>query len=307
MLELSEKDYSELFKYSLHSAYKYVGYREVAFDIAQNALLSFLTSQKDIANPRAWIKVVLRREASKYFAEQQKTQAIVIKKANERTHEAEEDARETDKILSLSNQKVKKILSKADYNIFVLLKKAKFCVQSYSVREEIAYNTARNHKTRIKRNILSQLLMEDGWRNSKKILNYAQYYNIQRFLTVLIESVKTGKLEGMIHYTSRIDPKLISDTFADIDECIEWTVSCKDNEYSVFLVNLRKDSTPSFCTLTIKFTRANTINIINVVGLSAVRQGVGDITLLSKYENKGKYEFTSKQFENELKHQVIQS
>lgn len=304
MIKMSEQEYNELYKYSLKAAYQYVGYSDAAYDIAQNALLSFITSKSPIESPQAWLKVVLRREASKYFKETKK-ETEIIKKAKIEQQIASEDDRDTDRILALKAQKLKTLLSPADYKVFLKLKKFKFSVQSYSLFEGVSYNTARNQKLRIKRNILSALLWEEGWRHSIKVLNYQQYYNVSRFINTIISSVQSGKLNDLIHYTSQANNEEVMRVFSHVKECLEWTVSLHRDFYNVFLVCNSHESNPLFCTLRIKIAKNNTINIIDVADLVGFFEGEGDFPVLERFNNKGKYEFTNEQYLKTIKQNLI--
>ncbi len=304
MMNMNEKEYTELYKYSLKAAYQYVGYREAAYDIAQNALLSFITSKNSIESPQAWIRVVLRREASKYF-NQVKQQNEIVKKSQREVQIPSEEALDTDRILALRSPKLKKLLNSSDYQVFIKLKKYKFSIQTYSLYEGVSYNTAKNQKTRIKRNILSALLWEEGWRHSTKILNYQQYYNISRFINTLISAVKTSKLGELIHYTSKANDEDVLRVFNSVRECIEWTVSLTKDMYNVFLVCENHGGQPEFCTLTLKLGQNNTINIINIHNLIGYFEGEGDFPILEKYKSKGKYQFTNEQYLRSIKPQII--
>ncbi len=304
MAPLTEKEYTDLYKYSLQAAYRFVGYREAAYDMAQNALLSFITSKVQINSPQAWIRVVLRKEAHKYFVEQQKINSISKRNATEPVVQSE-DSIETDRILALSDKEVKKLISNADFQIFHKLKKAKFSVQTYSRREDISYNTARNHKARIKRNIIANLLWNEGWRTGTKIMNYTQYYNIQRFINTLISSVKDNKLDELIHYTAKTDIDEVRDIFTGINQCLEWSVSFHDPKYRVFLVCMDQDNKPEFISLFVRFGIKNTINILNLYKNKAVHEGKGDLKPLSKVTNKGLCEITEEQYKKQYKNSII--
>lgn len=286
-MNMNEKEYKELYKYSLQAAYHYVGYQEEAYDLAQNALLSFFSSNAQIESPQAWIKVIMRREASKFF-DRKSRETHLRKSIQNEVRTPSEDNLETDRILALNSTQVKKMLSSSDYQIYRKLKKAKFSVQNYSVREEISYNTAKNHRMRIKRNILAALLWEEGWRTGTKILSYTQYYNIQRFINTLIEAVHANKLSDLIHYTSQADDADVMRVLSGVKECVEWSVSHQSAKYRTILSFRGIDDAPSFCLLDIVFEQNNTINIVHVYNPTVIFDGYGDLDPLKRHLEKGK-------------------
>lgn len=303
---MSEKEYNDLYQYTVKAAYRYIGYQDAAFDLAQNAILSFITSKSSIESPEAWIRVVLRREAAKFFDQQHYDRELGKRYTVESSTNSSESA-ETDRILSLDNAKLKKILNAADLEIFNKLKKAKFSVQNYAAREDIPRNTAKNHKMRIKRNVLAHLLWEDGWRTGTKILNYGQYYNIQRFINTIIDAVKNNTLKDMIHYTGKVDQEEIFRVFGGVRECLEWTVSFKDNLYPVFLVCMDQDLKPKFCQVFIKFAAKNTINIVKIRTLKGICEGPGSLDALTPYMVKGKLELTEEEYINRVRPLILDS
>jgi|GEM_PF-2469805 len=290
-MNLSEKDYTELYKYSLSAASRYVGYGDSAFDVAQNVILSFLSNKTQISNPRSWIKVVVRREAAKYTSDQI-TQREIGKSVKVETLPKTETEEDTDKVFALDSKHVRELLSIADYSIYVRLRNHKFSVQTYSIQENVSYNTAKNHRLRIKCNILAALLWEDGWRTGNKILNHTQYYNIQRFVNTLVESAKDQRLRDMKFYTSKIDPQELSSILAPVVECFEWSVSFSKGLYNLTLVCLKEDSEPHFIIATLDFTKKNVINLKSIYVPESSCIGYGDISVFNPYEVKGMIDLT---------------
>lgn len=301
-MELSEKDYHELYQYSLKAAYHFVGYKDEAYDIAQNALLSFISSKSKIESPHSWLRIVLRREATKLFESQKRyrdlqERAPVVQTPAPKTKEMAE----SDLIITLDYKKVKKILSAADYEIYKKIKKAGFSIQAYANKEDIPYNTAKNHKNRIKRNILASLLWQDGWRHSTKILNFSQFNNINRFINSLLSAVKDNSIDGLIHYKGKLQSEEIMTVLGPIAECFEWSISCVKGQYRSSLACILENGNKCLVTMDIEFKAKNTINMTKIRLYHPILTVKGNRHGLDKLIKKGKIQISFEEFMNNYK------
>jgi RNA polymerase sigma factor (sigma-70 family) len=193
-MSLSEKEYKELYKHALKQAHRFIGNSDNAYDIAQNSLLSYLSSKNPIASPKSWLTTVVKREAIKYIKETKKEEKLFKTSSQQIKSKPEKADEETTHIMKIGIQKIMLYLGKNDYLIYQMLKKYEFSATKCAAKENIPLETVKSHLRRVKRNIISSHLVEDGWRHGAKILNYQQYANISRCINKIIESVKTKKL-----------------------------------------------------------------------------------------------------------------
>ncbi|PKN78031.1 MAG: hypothetical protein CVU48_09630 [Candidatus Cloacimonetes bacterium HGW-Cloacimonetes-1] len=296
-MELTEKDYHELYQYSLKAAYHFVGYKDEAYDIAQNALLSFISSKSKIDSPHSWLRIVLRREATKLFESQKKYRDLQSKAPLERSIAPKtEDMAESDRIIALDYKKVKKILSTDDYEIYKKIKKAGFSIQEYANKEDIPYNTAKNHKNRIKRNILANLLWNDGWRHSTKILNFSQFNNINRFISSMLSAVKNNSIDDLIHYKGKLQSEEIMTVLGSVSECLEWSISCVNGQYKCSLSCIQDNEAKCLVTMNIEFKAKNIINMTAIHLFHPILVVKGSSKQLQRHKKKGKLELSFEEF-----------
>ncbi len=258
----TEKEYNDLYKYSLNIASKYVGYKDCAYDIAQNSLLSLISSKAEIKSPFSWIRTTVRREATRYLENEKKSLDIANKKVHDIPPSSAAYEDETDKIFDIDLMKVYRLLSKEDFAIFKKMKAVNFSSLKYSAKHKISLNTANSQKKRIKRNIQSSLLWENGWRSSDQILNYAQHNNIVRFIKQLLVSLSENRVADLKNYLEKVDKIEFQNLFKDIESCIEWYVIYMDNSYKLMLVFTPINPIPKVVELTIDFNHTNYLKVI---------------------------------------------
>jgi DNA-directed RNA polymerase specialized sigma24 family protein len=304
--ELNEKEYNELYKYSLNIAYKYVGYNDIAYDIAQNALLSFISSKNQVKSPFAWIRTIVKREAAKALEKEKKQNQITEKVSHVQKTNLKEEQDEADNLNGLDMQKAYQLLTKEDYDVFKKMKKAGFSLQKYAQKEKISYNTANSQKKRIKRNLLSALLWEEGWRSSDKILDYAQHNNIVRFIKLIFDNLQKSQLHVLKNYLEKVDKDDFESLFQGVESCLEWYVYTADNVYKLVLVFSPITPMPKIIELTFMFGRANYLKIISAEEKKpylVINNNTLDEVL--KYKDKGQINLTEEQLVSLLTNKKI--
>lgn len=294
-MSLTEKEYNELYKYSLNIANKYVSYKDIAYDIAQNAILSFISSKTQIQSPFMWLRTTVRREAQKYLNGEKKEAAIVVKKTTEPSDVSLSFDDESDDLFKLSIQKIRQILSKEDFEIFKKLKANDFSSKKCADKENIPHETIRTYKKKIRRNILAYHLYEEGWRRDTKILDYNKYLRISRFISKTIESVKKHKLADLRNYMQKIENSFIQELFKDVDTCVEWNVAYLDDAYKVILVCAPFNPMPKVIEFTIKLNKNNFVNVLDVVEKKPMVVLKSSAEEVRKYKDKGKISLTTEQ------------
>ena len=294
-MALSEQEYNDLYKYSLNIAGRYVGYKDSAYDIAQNTMLSFISSKADIKSPYSWIRTTVRREAAKFVTKEKKETQAIPNKAKIELKLAPAHEEESDEIFLLSIQKIRQILNPQDFEIYKKLKAQGFSPTKYAEKEKLLISTVKTHKKRIKRNLEAAYLFNDGWRNGAKILNFCQYNSINRFINQILESVHNNKLSDLKNYLQRVESEEMYELFRNVEACKEWYVVFADNAYGLFLICTPLNPMPKVIELTISFNKMNYIRVIKAVEKKPYLIVNNDAEELIKYKNKGKIDLTSKQ------------
>jgi len=294
-MPLTEKEYNELYKYSLNIANRCVGYKDCAYDIAQNAILSLISSKVIIKSPFMWLRTTVKRESYKYLNSEKKEASLIDQKIIEPSVQSISFEDDSDDILKLSIQKIRQILSKDDFEMFKKLKAYKFSSKKCADEEKIPHETVRTYKKKIKRNILAHHLYDEGWRRDVKILDYNKYLRISRFISKTIESVKKQKLSDLRNYMQKIDNSVIQDIFKDVESCIEWNIAYLDDAYKVVLVCTPLNPIPKVIEFTIKLNNINFVNVIDVVEKKPILVVQNKADELIKYKEKGKISLNQEQ------------
>jgi DNA-directed RNA polymerase specialized sigma24 family protein len=294
-MALSEKEYNDLYKYSLNIAGKYVGYKDCAYDIAQNTMLSFISSKAEIHSPYSWIRITVRREAAKFVTNEKKETQTIPQKAKIELKSAAGHEEDSDDILRLSVQKIKQILNPQDFEIYRKLKAQGFSPTKYAEQEKLLLTTVKTHKKRIKKNLESAYLLMEGWRSSQKILNYCQYCSINRFINQVMDSVHNNKLADLKNYLQRVKNEEIYELFKDVESCKEWYVVYSDNTYKLFLVCTPFNPFPKVIELTISFNKKNYISVVMAAEKKPYFVANNNADALQKYKSKGTINLSSEQ------------
>jgi DNA-directed RNA polymerase specialized sigma24 family protein len=285
---LKEKDYNDLYKYSLNIAYKFVGYEDSAYDIAQNSMLQLISAKTEITSPYAWLRTVVKRESLKLIEEKKKIKEITVQR-HLLTKSVKQIEGDTDAIPTVDDAIAKKALSVEDYRIYQKLKKIEFNIQKYSEKEKMSYNTASFQKKRIKRNLLSFVLWNDGWRDSTKVLNFAQFNNITRFIRTIIKAVEGNSVTSLINYLRGIEPEKVTSIFNNISKCCEWSISYEKDHYQLFLACLTIDEQLKVPRFDIHFDKKNYLHVLSITEgeVQLIENDNPDIDL-ENYREKGR-------------------
>lgn len=294
-MNLTEKEYSELYRHSLKQAHRFVGYADSAYDIAQNAILAYLSSKTRIERPMPWLSTVVKREAIKLKTQENKEKKLIRDSLVE--NELKSDIQETDSFnfSAVNSQKIRHYLDSKEYSIYQLLKKYDFSPTKCSEKENIPFQTVKSNLHKIKKNIIAGFLFEEGWRHGLKILNFKKYYNISRGINKLIECVREQKLPEIRAYFRKVDNELLEKVFDGVVSCLEWNVNFENNLYKLILVCITQSSKPKFIEITFKFNKANFMFIIDVVEKKPLMVANSSLDKVARYKEKGKISLTEEQ------------
>lgn len=198
-------------------------------------------------------------------------------------------------VSNINTLKLYKILGKADYSLYQTLKKYDFSYAKCAEGEKLKLETVRTQMKRIKRNISSSLLFEEGWRHGAKILNYQQYSNINRGISKIIETVKQQKLSSLCSYFRNVDNKYLNELFNGVEYCHEWHVIFAEGIYKLYLVCAPLVPIPKFIEIIFKFNKSNFLYIISASEKKPLLIAPGTIDKVNRYKEKGKINLTEEQ------------
>lgn len=247
-----ENCFAELHKYSFHYALKLISEPELAEDIAQDCLKELLSTKNPISNLKAWLCRVTHNKAIAAVKKQTHHRKLISSVQNSLL-EMPPNPDEDDLSRKLQTGMVKKLLSKQDYKTFCDLKNAGN-LKTYAAKHGISYQTAKEHKHRIKVNLRSAYLKEQGWRDSQAILSFQQLRSIKRFIGKLVENCG----------------KTFHDKYPDLQETLKVCTGLMNWELKMMAENLfhlilmfETPSLPSVLVMDIKMNRAHRISIVH--------------------------------------------
>lgn len=304
---LSEQEYSELYGYVLKQARKYTYDSETTFEIAHNTLLAYLSSKTPITGHKAWLSTVAKREAGKLRNDHKREQEIVRQTAKQAAQPSDNQDDSNSELVKLNPRKLLKVLGKEDYQLYQILKKHGFSATKCSENESMKLETVKSHLRRIKRNITAAVLLEDGWRHGNRILGYQQYYNINRAITKIIDSVRQHKLSDLRPYFRKIDNAELEKIFEGVEYCHEWHVECPGDTYMLFLVCAPLVPMPKFIEIYFKFNKSNFIHILDACEKKPYLVIKGTPDKISRYREKGKLNLTEDQLVSILTDKITES
>ncbi len=299
---LQENDYKDLYKYSLSIAYKFIGYEDSAYDIAQNAMLQLISSKTEVTSPYAWLRTVVKREALHQLEEAKRNNDITINKfSSPQPAKVVDD--DSEALPKVDDKLVRKALSVEDFKIYQKFKKLDFNILKYSEKEKLSYNTASFQKKRIKRNLLSYVLWNEGWRYSTKVLNFAQFNNITRFIRTIVKSVEEKTITNLNNYLRGINPEEVQTIFSDIAECREWSIGYQEDNYRLSLVCITFDAQVKMPIFLINFDKKNYLHVLHIFEASLVMIEADNTEFtLDSFLDKGKLELSREETEDLLKY-----
>lgn len=295
MIQLSEPQYVNLYKYAVHVAYWHTQDRDASLDIVQDAFLSLFSTGNQVISPYQWMRSTIKHEYIKQSKSASKQRSLAREIAGSSPEKTDAPLKDEDAILLMPEAKIQEYLTADDYAIFQAYQKAGLQVHKYAAMNHLPYNTAKEHKKKIKRNLMAKHLWDSGWRTGKQILSYNQYNQIKRFINHLLSYVKSKKTAMLQHYVSQADAPQVEALFSDVASLREWYSSVRQDFLLITLVCDKISTGHKFLYLRIVFDPKNIIHIIKAYEPEIVAQCVGSMSTLEPYKEKGIIQLTNKQ------------
>ena len=244
-----EACFAELHAHVFNHATKIMQNLEKAEDIAQECIRELLRTANPIQNPKAWLSRVAHNKAASLFESQHRDHRLLSEVAQVQELPPDPDADELWR--QFTPEKVKQLLSRADFLLYRKLAEAPD-LKTYAATKGISYQTAKEHRHRLKVNLRSAYLKEQGWRDSPVILSYQQLRSIKRFM---------AKLTATCASPLMIKNQKVKEAFADCQGIMTWDISMLDANSFKLTILIETTTLPTMVRLEIKMNRMNRISI----------------------------------------------
>ena len=161
----NQKDFEQLRKFSYAIAMSMVKNHDDAEDIAQNALIQFISSE-DIQNAEAWTKKVTQNLVLDKFRDNKKSRNI---SHNLKTAVPEPKAEAKNELSEIDYKQISRLLSKEDRELYKKYSRCGFSIKAFAEKYELKYNTASSQIKSLKKNIKAMYLYEKGFNNTSTL------------------------------------------------------------------------------------------------------------------------------------------
>jgi len=244
-----EACFAELHAHVYHYAVKLMLHPEKAEDIAQECIRELLCTKNPVQNPKAWLAKVAHNKAVSVYQSQQRDHKLLseVEQLSDLPYDPDEDELWT----KFTPEKVKQLLSRADFLLYRELSAAPD-LKSYAAARRISYQTAKEHRHRLKVNLRSAYLKEQGWRDSPVILSLQQLRSIKRFI---------GRITDQCSSLPARMSRKVQDAFADCTGIMTWDISMQGNNSFKLYIMITTASLPTLVTMEIKLNRMNSVSI----------------------------------------------
>lgn len=177
-MDSKEQEMEQLRKLSYALAMNMMKNHDDAEDVAQNALIQFISAD-DIQNAEAWTKKVTHNLVMEKFRDQKKNfninQNAVIS-----INDDEETTRKNRELLDINHitqEQIKKYLTPPERKIYKEFLALGFGIKKYAEKYKVTYNVAQKRLEMIRRNLKAAYLKEKGF-SVTATLTYAQWNTI---------------------------------------------------------------------------------------------------------------------------------
>ncbi len=238
----------EAFKY----AFSIVKNEADAQDIVQNAMLKMLMREDALESPKYYLLKCVKTSAVDLFRRQKREL-----KLGEFTIQATNAVEEESSLEEITESKAKKLLNIVDFRTYKMYIKYKQVKKIAKVRK-IPYGTALTHVNRMRANLKSAILKENGTISSTALLSFQQADNIRKLIKQIIKN--GSNTSKMFKYFENC--KTIPDI--TIKKFLDWNYSRKDDKNRIFMVFLDPDDQINAVFIYFDITSRNGIKVYQV-------------------------------------------
>jgi DNA-directed RNA polymerase specialized sigma24 family protein len=280
-----EAYFSELQAYCYYYALKISGQPETAEDIAQDTIRELLSAKQQISCIKAWLSRVTHNKLVQHIKANNKDNTL-SKQLIDYNTEAPLDPDEDKLPDKLPLPSIKKLLSKRDYSVYSAIRKCK-TLKEYAELKQISYQTAKEHKHRIKVNLRSAYLKQQGWQDSPDILSYQQLIAIKRFMQNLISTFGEPNAGSKGKNSISVAKCDLVAAFKGTNGIHKWQIRSLNNNLYMLTIAAKSQPLPTIIRMKIKLNRANRISILTCsLGEIIAQMPSGDRTALTSFKGK---------------------
>lgn len=285
-----EQYFAELQTYCFHYALKLTEHPETAEDIAQDSIRELLSCNQQISCIKAWLSKVTHNKVVKHKSLQSKDSSLG-KQLADRNVDNSIDAEADNFPAQLSKPELKKLLSRKDYSTWQAIQNSP-SLKAYAATQQISYQTAKEHKHRIRVNLRSAYLKQQGWLDSPAILSYQQLTVIKRFLNNLLATFGEAHIEGKAKNSVYVNSENLCTAFQGCKSIYEWAIRILgEREFDITVVGETSDL-PAVISLKIKLNKANRICITHCKkGTIIAQMPSGDAKLFTIHKGRAHFNY----------------
>ena len=270
---------------------------DLSEDIAQEAISLLLSSENRVENAGAWLAKVTYNLLNKHYKDLEKDEQLHNQLSLEDSSLENWLTSGDLRFLKDFNPTLVDQLTQSDeYRQFQEIDSYDK-IKDYAAANKISVATARKRKERARRNLESITLRGLGWRDSPKILNFNQYFAIQKFIREVLRVCSGDKDVKWMKSLSREYAEAVK----NIKFIAKWGISAIGNlRFRLRLFTIFEDGKPFMFTFIIELSNRNSISILDVtVNQFAGKHPVPDTVFIPK--DKGKSGLTYEQIISRLK------
>ncbi len=227
-------------------------------DVAQEAIRLLLLSPKKVDNIGAWLIQVTYNLLCAHYKESEKDKELYQKLSLEASsYENWLTSSDLMVLKDLSPALVDQLLKSDEYQRYYEIISYDN-IKDYAAFHNVSVKTAQKRKEVAHRNLRSMVLLSFGWRDSPNILNYNQYYAIQKFIR---EVIRMCSGDEDVQWLKSLSPEQAKDV-KNIKEITEWgIVATGERSFKLYMFTMFGDGQPFMITFNIAMNERNSISI----------------------------------------------
>ncbi|HAN40327.1 MAG TPA: hypothetical protein DCQ12_00160 [Candidatus Cloacimonas sp.] len=270
---------------------------DLSEDIAQEAISLLLSSENRVENAGAWLAKVTYNLLHAHYKNTKKEAQLYERLSLEATtFEKWIELGDLLELKELDAALAEQLLKSDEYRQYQEIDSYNN-IKDYAAANKISVATARKRKERARRNLKAKALRGMGWQSSPKILNFNQYFAIQKFIREVLRVCSGDKDVKWMKSLSREYAEAVK----NIKFIAKWGISAIGNlRFRLRLFTIFEDGKPFMLTFIIELSKRNSISILDVtVNQFAGKHPVPDTVFIPK--DKGKSGLTYEQIMSRLK------
>ncbi|HRT59805.1 MAG TPA: sigma-70 family RNA polymerase sigma factor [Candidatus Syntrophosphaera sp.] len=255
-----EAYFEELREVCCRYARKLLQDKELVEDICQDCLRELLTSTQTISNVKAWLCRVAHNKIVARLQGEKKRQVLCRElKLQNLAPPCDPEYVNLDKCLDRKD--LRRLLSRSDYAIWSRMRLHR-SLKAYATTENISYSAAKERRHRIRINLRSAWLKEQGWEHTDKILSYDELRAIRRFIGKIQTLFETPSSRQSGQPSLGTLPSDLAEAFSGATKLNQWTIrQISECSYSIIVV-ADSEADPITVRIEISLNRTNRVRVV---------------------------------------------